>query len=92
MVVDPQTVRNLVVAILLQAVDDWKALNWGEYYSTTYCGQVVYRGELYAFFMSEEFESMCEMVFEASVSDIRKKLRLREARECMKADARGLSF
>lgn len=57
-VVTEDTLRELVCATLQQAVEDWKALNCGEYRETMYVGQVVQRFELLKFFQSEDFDRM----------------------------------
>ena len=50
--------RSIVAAILEQAVEDWKALDYGERASKVFTGQVIHREELLKFFRSEEFVAM----------------------------------
>ena len=56
------TVRELVAEILHQAVDDWKALNYGEFRETMFVGNVIQRLELVTFFNSEDFDAMARYV------------------------------
>ncbi len=56
--VTEDTLRNLVCAVLQQAVDDWKALNCGEFRETMFNGEVIRRFELVQFFQSDDFALM----------------------------------
>ena len=57
-----RTAKELVAEILLQAVFDWKALNYGEFRETMFTGSVIKRSEVLAFFRSKDFELMADYV------------------------------
>lgn len=61
-VVTERTVKELISEVLLQAVDDWKALHYGEFRETLYNSGVIHRVELLNFFRSKDFEIMCKYV------------------------------
>lgn len=56
------TVRELIAEVLNQAVDDWKALNYGEFRETMFCSEVIQRLELVSFFHSKDFDAMARYV------------------------------
>ena len=56
--VSEETFRRLVCGILQQAVDDWKALDYGAFRETMFNGNVISRFELVQFFNSEDFDKM----------------------------------
>lgn len=58
MFVSEHTIHELICAILQQAVDDWKALDYGEFRETMSVGEVIKRFELVQFFNSEDFDRM----------------------------------
>lgn len=72
--VDYDTRRELAVAILQQAFEDWESLDRGRLKSRYYTGQTVRREELISFFRSETFEDLCLLVFNQPVSKIRRAL------------------
>lgn len=58
MTVTERAIHELICAVLQQAVDDWKALQYGEFRETMFCGDVIKRFELVQFFQSEDFDKM----------------------------------
>lgn len=68
------------MAILQQAIDDWKALEFGEYQEKLFCGQVIHRAEVLCFFQSENFEMMCRYILPTPVKEIKKKLNIPKGR------------
>ena len=57
-----ETAKEIISEVILQAVSDWKALNYGEWAETLFISQVVRRHELITFFNSPEFEAMARYV------------------------------
>lgn len=57
-VVTEDTIHELVCAVLQQAVDDWKALHYGDFRETMFDGDVIRRFELLQFFQSDDFAAM----------------------------------
>ena len=75
--------KELIAEVLLQAVADWKALDYGNYAETLFISQVIRRHELITFFNSPEFEAMARYVgipVDATRSAL--KIPIREVREC----------
>lgn len=76
MKVNPDAPRDLIVGIVKQACDDWKALNYGEYRECRFAGSTVRRKEVLMFLRSDVFELMCNFVLDTPIAVIREKLRV----------------
>lgn len=74
MVVDPDTIRDIIVAIVQQAVTDWEALERGRYANKRYRDGFVRRKELIRFFNSQAFDGMSEFAFSVPGEAIRDAL------------------
>ena len=84
--VDESVMKNLISAVLKQAILDWRALGEGEYSSARSAGVLVYRKELLRFFWSKEFEAFCKFVLPVKMEDIFETLHIptqEEAEKCL---------
>lgn len=66
----------LIAAVLEQAVEDWKALNYGRVESKRVCGQVIKSADLAEFFRSKEFAAMARYVTKVPLEVILSALRV----------------
>lgn len=73
---DDGDVQNLVCEIILQAVEDWKALDFGRIDEIRIRGQIVRRWELIDFFNSKYFSHLCAVCLPHTAAAIRKALKV----------------
>lgn len=71
-------VRILISEVCRQAVDDWKALNYGKIESRRYNGQIIYAYQLRKFLLSEDFAAFLKFVTAVPLEVVLNRLKLRE--------------
>lgn len=67
---------NLAEAIIEEAVEEWKALLFGELTEAYYCNDKIQRKDVLIFFFSEDFENLLSMFSERTPSQIRHLLKI----------------
>ena len=70
------TIKELVTSVLLQAISDWEALNYGEFKAFLSKGEVVHRSEVLYFLQSKEFEAMVKYVIRKPIREVREALKV----------------
>ena len=74
---DEMDVHNLACAAILQAVEDWKALEYGKIEARKFLNQRIEKSKLLAFFYSRKFEMLLHMALpEYTPDQIRRALRV----------------
>lgn len=74
MVVDADTIKAFVIAIVRQAISDWEALDRGKRKAVKNRGEIIRRRELILFFNSQAFDGMCEYAFQTRANGVRDAL------------------
>ena len=74
---DEMDVHNLACAAILQAVEDWKALEYGKIEARKFLNQRIKKSDLIAFFYCREFKMLLHMALpEYTPDQIRRALRV----------------
>lgn len=71
-------IRNLVFEIILQAVEDWKALDFGKISEKRYRSDLIKASDLISFFNSKYFAYLCKMTMDNKPDEIRAALHIPE--------------
>lgn len=85
-----ESIKEIIGAIALQAVEDWEELKYGEIEVVFSMGQYLERTEVKAFLLSEEFEAFMELACpNVSIGAVRQKLKLTGGDETKKELKKG---
>jgi hypothetical protein len=71
-------IRNLVFEIILQAVEDWKALDFGKISERRYRSELIKASDLISFFNSKYFAYLCKITLDNKPDEIMAALHVPE--------------